>query len=170
MTLHAPPQPLGRPLCRKPNQHHLPPLFLPSSLPTTEAISAVGCRAIAPQPMSLPDRASRRGSASLRNCCSVTKMGLMTETDLHHATRRSEVDVVSYAVKHQLPNLVSDMIEDLLRERPEDDVDRWIFRWFKRVYERRQAELQRLLTQPRFHSFRRRAVSEEMQKEGSEFF
>ncbi|RNF03950.1 uncharacterized protein Tco025E_08057 [Trypanosoma conorhini] len=170
MTSHAPPKLLGRMPSRKPNQHHLPPLLPPSSPPTTEPISPVGCRAIAPQPTSLSGRASRRGSASLRNCCSVTKMGFMAEADSRHAARHSEEDVVSYAVKHQLPNLVNDMIEDLLRERPEEDVEGWIFRWFAREYERRQLGSRQLLVRSRFHSFRRDAASREAPKMSGEPF
>ncbi|EAN84885.1 hypothetical protein C3747_117g79 [Trypanosoma cruzi] len=149
MNSHVPSQMFGALPRRKPNQHHLPPLLPPSSSSPNETISAVGCRAIPPRNALQSPGISRQSSASPRNCCSVTTMGIIPKADSRHAASRGENGVVGYAVEHQLPSLLNNMMEDLLRERPEENVDGWMFHWFERAYERRREETQRRPVHPR---------------------
>ncbi|CBH14978.1 hypothetical protein, conserved [Trypanosoma brucei gambiense DAL972] len=114
----------ARPPPRRPvNQHHLPPLQPTTSLQPLHS----------PHVRKTSEPAYRRGST--RNCCSVSATPVGADVVHYHAGNVEKDDPVSYAAKHQLPLLLNSMIRDLLRERPEVDVDGWIMRWFEREYE-----------------------------------
>lgn len=160
---HPPPQLFGRVPTQKPIQHHLPPLFSSPPLNTSESLPIVDtqanniCNSLRLSKMTVYD------SCSLpRNCCSVSTVGSVTNTDFRHESGHSSEDAVSYIVEHQLPKLFNSMIEDLLLERPEEDVDKWMLDWFEDEYERRQDERRRRPVQQRgTYSILRRLASDE---------
>ncbi|KAG8344521.1 hypothetical protein ERJ75_000461600 [Trypanosoma vivax] len=126
---------------RTPNQHHLPPLLPPISSHVCEAGSP--CRQpVAPQ--STTNRASEKTlcSDSLRNRCSVGTVLSENGAAGSRASERGLSDAVTYSVEHQLPQVLNSMLDDLLRERPETEVDAWMIRWFERARDRREIERQ----------------------------
>nr|CCC93288.1 conserved hypothetical protein [Trypanosoma congolense IL3000] len=121
---------------RNVNQHHLPPL-LPSSSLRSEVFPVPPSCSITSPGVNNPIELTRRGD-SAQNRCSVSTASTGTDVAHHSSGADKREDVVSYAIKHQLPLLLNNMIKDLLTERPEGDVDGWILRWFENACEKQR--------------------------------